>query len=415
METWATGHQNVREAEQGVLAEQGKSVERQRGILQSGMDEADKMRKQAQIDDVISGASVESLRLKSQHDAAARQEEIDKRAAAIRQEEQNPPNWFKERGTAGSILAAISMAAGAFAAAMPHTNNNTNQAADIINKSIDREAHAHEKKIDGMWKDLNFKAGESEKQYVHDQYFINQERQTKLEKYSHAMAMVDSQIQSTNNQSAIEGLTGLKTQLGLQVQKLNEEGVDQRLQVALYKQKQAQAGAAANPYSGQNATKAYLEYVKHTMEQNSSHPDHQADVMPENEWIRVYQGQGHQAGAAGPSAEFGAGVENVGRAGTQASQANVGDWILSNLPSFMAPGANMAMQHQQQYNAGILPAATRLLGDRMQDPAVQKQIEAFRLNVTDPDSVKADKIEQFKNFLRTNSQITAGKKGPTPP
>lgn len=298
---WAADLEGNRQTQEGALNEQYNSVQRQQELMTAGMEKADELSKKREIDDTLAASQLRSSQRKAIADANERAIVREREAANIRAEEENPPNWFKEKGTAGSILAAIAMAGGAFAAAMPHSGNNQNQALGIINQAIERNTAAHDKKIQGMWKQLNLRGDEDTKKYAQDQFVLNQQREQRITDYHHASALIDAQMARTNNQSAIEGMQGLKTGIAAQIAALNKDGADQRLQVDLYQQKLNAAAAASNPFSDQKMIQGYHDYAtKRELEGGA--------VKPFAEWAASVRGGG---GIASGNATTGAKGDNA--------------------------------------------------------------------------------------------------------
>ena len=243
-------------------------------------------------------ASAAQIQLQSQHALNDATESASKRVAEaqeLRNEKPDPQHWFKERGTAGSILAAIAMGAGAFGAAITHSPNF---AMDIINKSIDRDIDAQTADLDNKWKALNFKGSEDDKKFVKEQWMINQKNNARLVAWDHATALIDQTWINAGAQAKAVGYQAMKTEAELHVNAIKQGMIDQR-HLVLVKEAAAKAAAgAADPFSAQNTTKAYMTYRSKAEAANLEHPDKPVAIMSRDEWLPSYRGQGAPAPAA---------------------------------------------------------------------------------------------------------------------
>lgn len=410
---WLKDSGEVAKDVQGTIQGQESSVQKQQDILAEGIQSAAGLHS---INEMNDSANALSIKLARQHFESDQEEQSRQREAEWQEQRArkiDPSHWFKNAGVGGSILAALSMAGGAFAAAMPHTNTKENAALGIINHAIDRDIDAQKEDINQGWKSLDWKGKEDDRNYVRGMYTIQQQELAKQRDYSHGIALADRQIQGANSRSEIEGLQQVKAGLQMNLDKSKQGEVDRKLSVMVKERAAASAASAANPFSAQNEQKAYMEYRKDAEKANSEHPDKPVEILSLHAWRPGYEGQGRAAGKGGSAAQndaFDAGVNEIGTAGKNAATATAGDWILSNLPAFMAPGSNMAMDHMNQYNEGMLPAATRLLGDRVPPESIAKQVKAFEISSAYPEEVNNERIAAFQNFLRTNRNVNIGAK-----
>lgn len=97
----------------------------------------------AQSEENIREIERERVARQAQHDAAINEATQRYRAALDRvaSERQDPARWFHDRGAGGTVLAAITMAVGEFAAQM---TGGSNAAAEIIQGAIRDDLHAQE-------------------------------------------------------------------------------------------------------------------------------------------------------------------------------------------------------------------------------------------------------------------------------
>ena len=248
-------HQDIIADQLKAVDEEKKSVELQARTLKEGNREWYDTTQQAGVDRFIADTDKERKTKEFQIDTDRQNADVSKRMQELRDMKPDPQHWFKEKGTAGSILAAISIAGGAFAAAMPHTANHENVASGIIDKAIDRDTDAQKSDIENKWKELNFQGAEAQRKYVQGQFFLHQMDVKKVEAYDNAIAMASSQLQHTNNEVAAQGLQQTITQLGDKRAGLLGKISDQKLNVYMTEQAQNNAADAANPWSPKNIMK----------------------------------------------------------------------------------------------------------------------------------------------------------------
>lgn len=236
--------------------------QRNQELLSKGEESAQSAIAKRETQRAADDASLAQMRAEMQRHAEERTKALELQAAETRAAKVDPNHWFKEVGVAGSILAALSIAAGAYAAAMPHSGSHENTAMKIIDGAIQRDVSAQEQNIANKWKSLNFQGDQNEKEYMKGQYMINAKRDATLMAYDHASALVSETRNATNNQVAISNLD--KTLLALSEKKigLTKEGAAQRESVAIKERASAAAGAAANPFSDTNMIKAYVKMTE---------------------------------------------------------------------------------------------------------------------------------------------------------
>lgn len=411
----------IREERSRILAGQEESVRKQQDILRTGEGLATDMLKQAGIDDAIHEAELNQLQSKALHDANTRDIEIQRQAELLRKEKVDPKHWYKETGTAGSILAAIAIGAGAFAAAMPHTGSHENHALSIINKAIDRDIAAQQDDLDRKWKDLNWQGQESDKQFVRDNWMVNQKNELKRTAYSNALAMVAQVRTSTNNQVAAQQLDGLATELAQKREDLKEESAKQRFSVSVLERQQQAAAAAANPFSAINTQKAYMLYRQKAESANLEHPDKPVPILSMQEWLPTYQGLGMQrpsaSGGNGDNEKFEAGLQSTINKGRQA--ADVGPLTAAaSLVPWLFQGQAIRKDRLDQYNSDM-QVNLRLVGERMPGEDIEKRIRAYEISPFTPREQALARVQAYEEFMRANSNIVSGAKkssGPeTPP
>lgn len=392
----------VRQHRQETLNAQEESVRKQQEILRQGETLAQDQLKKANMADLFSAQQIKDLNQSAMKNAQIRDQELDKQAQIMYNSKVDPEHWFKEKGTAGSILAAIAIGAGAFAAAMPHTGNHENQALGIINQAIDRDVEAQKELLDRRWKMLNFQGSENEKKFVKDQWMINQMNEARRMDMNSAMQLVAQTRMSTNNQSAIQGMDAIAAGIQQQKDDLKVESIRQRLQVSLQEHAAAAAAANANPFSVQNTQKAYMKYRADAEKANLDHPDKPVPIMSMGQWLPTYQGQGMEMPKGGTGTKEQEGLDIAKQAGQNASQANIMSWLAGNVPGGQYVAPNRAKQEQDRvaYNESLLPGLIRAAGERVDHATLVQMADKFKLNPWDTDAMAQQKVQQAQDFMR---------------
>jgi hypothetical protein len=252
----------------GLLQGQQQTMSEQQAALRVGQLQSDNALQKANIDYLASGHELEKIHRDNIYGQRQRDRELDQQAAELRATDVDPQHWFKQKGTAGSILAAISMAGGAFAAAMPHSGSNKNQAADIINGAIERDIASQKENIQKKATLLKFQGDQNERKFVQDNYIENHMRETQRQEYGHALTMIDQIQKSTSNQIASKQFDILKNDIGLKMEDLTQKGIQQRVAVDVADRNKAITAQNANPLNSTNMTKSYMKYVEENEKAN---------------------------------------------------------------------------------------------------------------------------------------------------
>ena len=298
----------------GIMNQENANLDAQAQALQGTQDyihrredQAYDMGKKAEIDRFSAGITERTLWQKAQYYAHQKQIADEKELQLLRQEKPDPNHWFKEKGTAGSILAAISIGAGAFAAAMPHTNNNQNQAMKIIGDAIDRDVDAQKDDMEKRWKLLNISVESHDKEYVHQMWQHNQRLEAINADYDHAMGLVSQYRLQTSNE--IQGKQLDNILAGLSQKKLDNQQkiAELRYQVGL-KDEAAARAAQAGALTMDKLRKDYAEYQKDVLGKNAGKkPGDASEIMPFDAYVRLRAGSGSPAGPgtanSGPNAQ----------------------------------------------------------------------------------------------------------------
>lgn len=409
-------HTNSNDRVIDSLNADANTAKTQQEQLQLGLDTAAKEKTIREANFGLDKMSLDLARYQSDQDSKERSRVQDQTYQEQRQKKVDPQHWFKERGTVGTILAAISVGAGAFAAGMPHNGSKQNFALDIIDKAIGRDIDAQKDNIEEGWKSLNYQGHENEKAYTRNQFALQQKTDLMYKDYDHAGAMIADTIASSKDQAAITGLTGVYESIMRKKEDLVKDTADRMYQTRVFERNQAAAGGS--PLSAANLEKEFGKYVQGALTTQAANPKAPGPLSRED-WFKA-RIHGGSAGGAGGGKEapeevsFNKGVAGVKAAGELASKTTSGDWFLSHLPSIIAPDSNMAQDNSDKYNEGMLSASLRLLGDRVPPESIKEQTKAFQIHPGMADAVKKNRIEGYANFLRTNRAIGLGaKKGGT--
>ena len=398
------------------LANSGAGVvQAQQGLMQTGEDAAKAAMAQGESDRVKATANIAQANQMAQIRADQRSKQLDQQAGEVRAMKVDPNHWFKEAGTAGSILAALSIGAGAFAAAMPGTTNHENAALTIIGKAIDRDVAAQESNINSAWKGLNFQGDQDEKDYVRGEHKINAMQEAKATDYNHAIALATNIRNSTNNQVAIKGLDN--TILGLKGQVVDLQK-DQELRMATVLQKQLSASAAAAAYArGLPTSKESLERRFAAIHDKwmEMDPDKRGDEPNKTAFFQSAQGVDANGkplpvGSNSRVSKEESAVKNFEEQGVKASNASPADDILSHIPfsKYFAPEATKNIQDLKVFNETTLPAGMRSAGDREENASVMRKIAPFQISPYDTTAQKKQKAAGFAELIR-NTQAEKGK------
>lgn len=384
-------------------------------VVHSGgaIDEGIKQTKVAQANDWAAQSQIEAISRKAESEANLRGIEIDKQAAEQRAADAHPQNWYQKAGTAKSIGAAIAIGAGAFAAAMPHTNTKQNFALDIINKAVDDDAAQSKLKSEDAWKAIQFNVSEDHRKYVKDQFVLNRMNEAKLTNWNHAMAQIADARQATNDKVAASNLDQLSLQVKEKINDLQMQNAAQRRDVGVKEMAAGVAGAARvqeiRTFRDQR-TQDYISKFQMSPEQ--------AQQMAENDTSRKYGGPSTQAastditptraqalkGTAG--AEFGQGLSEL---------QPLYDEVAKNNPLFgITPNSNdsNAVRTRDQLNARII-AAWHAASPGIRSPELIKETtKPFLITSLDNKETIAKKQVAFTKALN-DQHMLQGKPTPT--
>lgn len=266
-------------------------IDQRMEALRSGQEANALMVKKAGFTDQANQAELRTAERDANAAANTSQIERERKREILRGQHMDPNKWFKDQGTAGSLLAAIAVGAGAFGAAMPHSNGK-NTAMDIINQAVGRDVDAQQADLDQQWKDLDYQGTEDEKRGVRDQFMIARKRQAAEDVHSHANALIAQHMQGVTDQDKITALADLKDQNSQNLADLAKEDAKQRYGVAMQERAQAGAAASAQALKDREMEHRYGAYVDdwHKGKQD-------APLLDKVSWLRHALGSGAEARA----------------------------------------------------------------------------------------------------------------------
>jgi hypothetical protein len=134
-------------------------------------------------------------------------------------------------------------------------------------------------------------------------------------------------------------------------------------------------------------------------------------------WLQSYVGGGEMAGSKKDkgNAEMDASIKELGTAGKDAIiNATAGNRLLSFLPRYLAPEANMAQDKVDQYNNTYLPGIARSVGDRVPVEVIDKQIQSLKINSAMPPEERKQRVEKAQEWIKTMMNTKIGMRSKTP-
>lgn len=393
--------QEIADKRSGLLDKDEQSIAKEQAIREIGQSAADDATLKATLAKNVAQADVDTLRRNSMAEAGTRARMLEEERSNLRKQKIDPNHWYKEKGTAGSILAAIAVGAGAFAAAMPHTNTKENFALGIIDKAINRDVAAQQDDMDRKWEDLKFRGDQNEKEFVKSQWMVNQKNEALHNEYSDTLHLVDRQLQSTQNQASVQHLTLLRNELGQKKLDIEQNMADHRFDVSVRERQAAAAAAAANPFSAANLTKSYNAYVEKTLGENAQHPDKAGPVMSREEYMKVKLGQGMAGNAGGEGGKEQAGLQSFDRLFDDLKGDKPGNAGVGNIPGAQYVAPDSAAK-AQKYHAiqGELAAGLRSAGEREEPESINKKVAPFVPSPWDTEEMINQKKEGYRNLVQ---------------
>jgi hypothetical protein len=364
---------------------------------------------------------------KLQADQEARHQEVLKTAAQARAMHVDPQHWFKEKGTAGSILAALAMGAGAFAANMPHSGGK-NVAQDILNQAIDRDARAQEKDIEQAWKDVDFQGHEADKAFAADQFKLHNMRMARIGKRDHAMNMIEQQKGLTEDKVKILNLNNMQADLQKANNDENQKDLEARKAAWARDQQAARQAAAAAEAERKNRLKFARDYAAKNMESGKFEMSDEAKAagMSREEalfrqGLALHDGDSSNAGfgrivnpeQAGKTGkddetvratnEFNSQIDDL-RKSPIITDTGLGTSLLSKLPQRLAPDSNRQQTELDAINTRMLQAVGKVAKDADGKPnkeMIERIEHTYGINLGDSPEQKAAKLTAVQDIYNS--------------
>lgn len=391
---------NATDDERAKLIDKNKeSVNKEQAIRELGASTARDLTNKANIDFYVNQSDLQTLQRQTLDHAQRQSSELQSEAEALRQEKIDPRHWFKERGTAGSILAAIAMGAGAFAAAMPHTNSKENFALGIINDSISRDVDAQKSNLEQKWKALNFKGTAQDKEFVRNQWMIDQKSNMMYKAYDHAMNMVSQARLNTQDQVAASNLDKMLNGLEQQKLELKDDKAKRMYGVAAQEAARAAAAAARENISPRERLKMIDDMVKlgYSEKDAASAVDY-----------RISGGRMGGSPAVPSKLSGGSGgkeeaiIEDIGLRGAKIT-GGYGSAIagaLGPIGQNIAPDAAREDQDRLSYNESVLPGFIRAAGERVDHNTLKEMAKRYEINPGDSPQIRQQKVRGAQEFIK---------------
>lgn len=241
--------------------------------------------------------------------------EIRKEIDVAKATEVDPQHWFKQRGIAGTIGAAIAVGLGALGVGMSSMygkGTTQNYALQMISKSIDDDVESQSKNIEQKWKGITAKMDVANKEFVVDQAVRAEKERLRASAWMRVGQQVDSVQKSTDSELVGANADKLKAGIDLQIADSQDKYGKQIYDVKSLQRSQAQAAAAAaaGPY------KRYQEYVQQSLTarneaSKAGNDPNSISIMPYSQFARTMGGMGDvSAGPTGSKLTYD-GIEQV--------------------------------------------------------------------------------------------------------
>jgi hypothetical protein len=374
----------------------------------------------------------------TERDAAEkRHAEIEKEGADARAAKVDPDQWFKERGTAGRIMSAIVMGAGAFGANMPHSGGQ-NAAMQIINDSIASDIKGQHANIEQKWKGISHLVESDQQSYARGQFKMKEMREEEVQGTTHAMAMIDRVSAMTTDEASQAKLGQMRMDLQDKLTDLKEQHYNQRVGVM---QRDEGRQAAANASAAAEARAREGRIRDHTYKMSAS-PDAELSAYAEKNGISIPEAAYRQARAV-EDRDFGDAdlVRNVhpdkGGAGSKLSEDEKGvrasnefnkqlddveksdvimksgltEAALSHLGGRIAPGSSQMKTELDSVNTRLMQGLGKVAKDADGKPnkeMLERYEERFTIKLSDTPEQKQAKIRGVRDVVNGTSNQQVG-------
>lgn len=185
---------------------------------------------------------------KAQSSADMRDKEIRAQIKDLQAKGIDPERMWNNAGTGTKILAALSMAGGAFGSAVPHTGGKgRNYAMELINGAIDKDIAAQKVNYDKKWDALTTDQNLNKSEHDRNMFVADQKQREELTARYKLDAQLSSYDSEFNNATFRQKSQEIREGNQDKIDQLKIQGVQDRMTVLQRQQAaQAQAAAAAN-------------------------------------------------------------------------------------------------------------------------------------------------------------------------
>jgi hypothetical protein len=347
----------------------------------------------------------------------ARERANREEAAELRKVEIDPTNWYKKKGTAGTILAALSQAAGAFAAGMPH-GSGQNFAGQIINDAINKDVEAQRSNLENKWNVHKDNVAAADRATVKDQWMANQILERKRVGLEHGIAMVGQMRAGTADEVKAKGLDQVTLGLKGDQVKLKDEQIDRmtgakKADAAALAARQAAAAAEARRQEERNnfSAREMTNMTQHFVDQGYAGDDA----------LRLAQLVA-SGGAAGSSPlvpeKLGgkkAGDDDAQKAAAASLDKLEADYLtaapkagaVTNLKNTITPGGTVDKHAIDDVNTRM--AQTLKATGRMDNDAADRLAEQFKIRPWQSPEVQKANFANYRKLVEGNLAIGAKK------
>ncbi len=349
------------------------------------------------------------------------------KAEKVRAMNVDPQKWYKKRGTAGYILAALASGFGAFGANMPHSGGK-NFAQDILNKSMNDEIEAQKSDIEQAQKDLDSQVAEDDKEYARGQHKIASMNSAKLEFWNHATAQIQSVMARTEDQAKLAGMEGVLAYSQKQQIEADKAFSEHYREVGNHELAQQQAArAAAGAQEKKDKDRIYDLSAKLLTDPNAQITEEAAKRGISREQMALMsatalvrhdsRGAGlvnvAPAGAAGKLTEDQQNVRATDEFNSQIADikkspiitgTGLGTAALATLPQRVAPGANREQTELDAINTRMLQAIGKVAKDADGKPnkeMIQRIEKTYAIHLGEPPEQKIAKLTAVQDIYNS--------------
>ena len=267
------------ESMRNQVAELGSQLE----LHRADMNERLQLQRQLKVDQEKQELDNKTFETNAANEAAAIHDKALTDAAAYQAMHKDPDRWYKKRGTAGGIMAAIAMGMGAFGASI---NKTQNFAQEIIEKSINDDLEAQQSEIEKAGKIAANSVAAEDRHFVKTEAERHQRNVAKTQTIANAMQQMDMVAANTNDADAISRLASMREDLKGRMADIRKDMADSLL--ATYKRDAAAANSQA--YSEDKKYDAYLEDI---LKHNAANPEKRAEILSKQQWKDLRSGTHH--------------------------------------------------------------------------------------------------------------------------